>query len=176
MKFPFFTIGHSNRSVDEFVELLRAAQATLVADIRSFPMSRSNPGYNKDVLPERLASFQVAYEHIAELGGRRGKSKTVPPDVNGFWTHQSFHNYAGYALSKEFRAGLDRLIMLGRAQACVMMCSEAVWWRCHRRIVADHLIARQEEVLHVMGPGRIEPARLSEGAQVTAGDTVIYPR
>lgn len=176
MTLPFFTIGHSTRSIAEFVELLRLGEVAEVVDIRTFPRSRSNPAYNEDVLPGHLASFQIGYAHIAELGGRRGKSKTVSPDVNGFWENQSFQNYADYAMSEPFQRGLERLIGLGRARRCAMMCSEAVWWRCHRRIVADHLLARGEAVFHLMGRDRIEPAKLTEGAQVTAGGGVSYPR
>ena len=161
MKLPFFSVGHSNRTIEEFVQLLRLAEVSMVADIRTFPKSRSNPQFNEDVLPDRLADFHVAYDHIPELGGRRGKSRTVPPEVNGLWDNQSFHNYADYALSGGFRTGLERLIALGRAQRCAMMCSEAVWWRCHRRIVADHLIARGEQVCHLMGRDRIEPATMT---------------
>jgi uncharacterized protein (DUF488 family) len=112
---------------------------------------------------------------MASLGGLRGKARNVAEGVNGFWTNESFHNYADYALSEEFHAGLARLVEQGRERRCAMMCSEAVWWRCHRRIVADHLIARGEAVLHIMGQGRLEPARLTTGAVVRPGGTVVYP-
>ena len=175
MRLPFYTVGHSTRTLEEFVELLRSAEVTLVADIRSVPKSRANPQYNNDTLPESLAAFQVAYEHIAELGGLRGKDKITPPELNGFWKNQSFHNYADYARSESFRTGFDRLLASGRARRCAIMCSEAVWWRCHRRIVADHLIARGESVFHLMGRDKIEPARLTEGARIQAPGGVIYP-
>ena len=176
MTLPFFTIGHSTRSMAEFVDLLRLGEVAEVIDIRTFPRSRSNPNCTADVLPGHLAAFQIAYDHIAGLGGRRGKSKAVAPEVNSLWENQSFHNYADYAMSDAFRQGLERLIALGRSRRCAMMCSEAVWWRCHRRIVADYLLARGEEVFHLMGRDRIEPAQLTEGAQVTADGGVIYPR
>ncbi len=175
MKLPFFTIGHSNRSLEELAGLLKGAEIGLVADIRTIPKSRANPQFNEDTLPGSLAAFDISYEHIAALGGLRGKAKTIPQDVNGFWTNDSFHNYADYALSEEFRAGLDRLIERGRKLRCTVMCSEAVWWRCHRRIVADHLIARGETVFHIMGEGRLEPARLTAGAVVQPGGAVVYP-
>lgn len=175
MKPPFYTVGHSTRTLEEFVELLRVAQVVLVADIRTVPKSRTNPHYNKDGLPGSLAAFQVEYEHITELGGLRGKAKLVPQELNGFWENQSFHNYADYALTESFRAGLDRLIALGRERRCAMMCSEAVWWRCHRRIIADHLIARGESVFHLMGRDKIEPAKLTEGACIAASGSVTYP-
>jgi uncharacterized protein (DUF488 family) len=172
---PFYTVGHSTRSLDEFAELLRAADVSLVADIRTVPKSRSNPQYNRDVLPDNLAAFQIGYEHIAELGGLRSKAKLVSPELNGFWQSQSFHNYADYALTERFAHGLERLIALGRTRCCAMMCSEAVWWRCHRRLVADHLLARGERVLHLMGRDRIEPATLTNGARVQPSGVVIYP-
>lgn len=169
------TIGHSNRSLDEFVKLLSAAEVELVADIRTIPRSRNNPQFNKDALPEALGLHGVAYEHMAELGGRRGKSGEVEPQVNGFWTNTSFHNYADYALSEQFGKGLEQLISTGRQTRTVMMCSEAVWWRCHRRIVSDWLLARGEEVLHVMGVGRLTPATLNAGAVVRPDASVVYP-
>lgn len=175
MKLPFFTIGHSNRSLEEFVGLLRGAEIGLVADIRTIPKSRANPQFNEDTLPGSLAAFEIAYERIATLGGLRGKSKTIAEGVNDFWTNESFHNYADYALSDEFRAGLGRLIEDGRKHRSAMMCSEAVWWRCHRRIVADHLIARGETVFHIIGKGRLEPAHLTAGAVVQSGGEVVYP-
>jgi uncharacterized protein (DUF488 family) len=173
---PFFAIGHSNRSFEGFLELLGGPGIRLVADIRTVPRSRANPQFNKDTLPEALAARGISYEHLASLGGLRGKSRDLPPDLNGFWENESFHNYADYALSEEFDAGLARLIELGRERRCAMMCSEAVWWRCHRRIVADHLIARGEAVIHVMGAGRLEPARLSAGAVVRSDGAVVYPQ
>jgi uncharacterized protein (DUF488 family) len=176
MRLPFYTIGHSTRTLEEFVGLLRVASVGLVVDIRTVPKSRTNPQYNGDTLPGSLAAFQVAYERIAELGGLRGKTRSVPPDTNGFWENQSFHNYADYAMSDGFRLGLDRLVAFGRERRCAVMCSEAVWWRCHRRIVADHLIARGESVFHLMGQDRIETAHLTEGARILPSGMVEYPR
>jgi uncharacterized protein (DUF488 family) len=172
---PFFTVGHSNRSLDAFVALLRGAEIGLVADIRTVPRSRANPQFNTDTLPEALAGFGISYDHVAALGGLRGKARGLSPDVNGFWTNDSFHNYADYALSAPFHAGLEHLVAQGRARRCAMMCSEAVWWRCHRRIVADHLIARGETVFHIVDKGRLEPARLTPGAVVQPGGAVVYP-
>ncbi len=175
MKLPFFTIGHSNRSLETFVELLSGPQVERVVDIRKIPMSRANPQFNKDALAEALAAVQISYEHIAALGGLRGRARTVPPDINGFWTNKSFHNYADYALSAEFHHGLKKLLDDGRERRCAIMCSEAVWWRCHRRIITDYLIARGEKVFHIMGQDRPEPAHLSQGAVVRPDDVVVYP-
>jgi uncharacterized protein (DUF488 family) len=175
VKLPFFTIGHSNRSLEAFIELLTGAHINLVADIRAFPRSRTNPQFNKDTLPGALAAFDISYEHMAALGGLRGKVQTVPQEVNGLWTNESFHNYADYALSAQFHAGLKLLLDEGRKQHCAIMCSEAVWWRCHRRIVADYLLAAGETVLHIMAKGRLEPAELTRGAVIQRGGTVVYP-
>ena len=172
---PFFTIGHSNRSLEAFAGLLRDARVELLVDIRKIPMSRANPQFNADALPAALEPFQVSYEHIAALGGLRGKAPALPADINGFWENKSFHNYADYALSPPFRLGLERQIEAGRQRRSAIMCSEAVWWRCHRRIVADYLIADGQTVFHIMGPDRIEPARLTAGAVVQPDRTIRYP-
>ena len=170
-----YTIGHSDRSFDAFAGLLGEAGIQRLVDVRAFPMSRTNPQFNQDVLPGELAARGISYEHLAALGGRRHKSKTVPVDVNAFWTHPSFHNYADYALSLEFHAALDHLMAEGREQRCAVMCSEAVWWRCHRRIITDYLLARGVAVIHILGHGHLEPARLTEGARPRPDSTVIYP-
>ena len=144
-------------------------------DVRTIPRSRFNPQFNKDTLPDVLTDAGISYEHVAALGGRRGKSRDVPPNVNAFWTHQSFHSYADYALSPQFREGLNHLIEEGRQRRCAIMCSEAVWWRCHRRIITDHLLARGEHVIHIMAPGSAESASLTPGAVVRPDATVVYP-
>lgn len=164
MAFPFYTIGHSTRSIDAFVGLLREADVRLVADVRTIPRSRTNPQYNEDVLPETLADFQIAYQHIAALGGLRGHKRDIPETVNAFWQNQSFHNYADYALSESFRAGLTHLRDLGHGTTCAIMCAEAVWWRCHRRIIADYLLAAGETVFHILGARHIDPAHITEAA------------
>lgn len=172
---PFFTIGHSNRSLEDFISLLRESTIERLVDVRTIPRSRFNPQFNTDTLPASLALVEVEYEHLPALGGRRGKDRTVSPEINAFWTHESFHNYADYALSAAFRVGLEHLIDEGRGQRCAIMCSEAVWWRCHRRIITDCLLAREESVIHIMAPGRAEPARLTPGAVVRPDKTIVYP-
>lgn len=175
MTLPFFTVGHSTRTIGEFIALLRVAQVALVVDIRTVRRSRTNPQFDAAVLPASLAAEGIGCEAIAGLGGLRGKSKTVPADVNGYWDNQSFHNYADHALSADFRDGLERLIALGCARRTAIMCSEAVWWRCHRRIVSDWLLARGEEVFHLMAHDRIEPAHLNRAARVDPAGAVRYP-
>jgi uncharacterized protein (DUF488 family) len=173
--FPFFTIGHSSRGFVEFVELLRDAQIQCVVDVRAFPRSRTHPQFNESTLPDALLPFDVSYEHMADLGGRRRASGLVPPETNGLWENQSFHNYADYAFTEPFHAGLEHLIALGRTRRCVIMCSEAVWWRCHRRIISDYLIARNEPVFHIIGKGQVGAAQLTLGAAITSARTVTYP-
>ena len=151
MALPFFTIGHSTRALSELVDLLQSQQVRLLVDVRTVPRSRSNPQYNRDALPTSLAQYLIGYEHIAALGGLRGKKQDVAPGANAFWQNQSFHNYADYALSDAFHAGLARLRELGHERRCAIMCAEAVWWRCHRRIIADYLIAAGETVFHILG-------------------------
>lgn len=172
---PFYTIGHSTRSVDEFVQMLHSAGITLVADVRSVPRSRTNPQYNRDVLPEALALSQIGYEHVAALGGLRGRERNVPPEVNAFWQNKSFHNYADYAIGDEFHAGLARLRALGRTQCCAIMCAEALWWRCHRRIIADYLLAEGDGVFHILGPGHVEAADMTKAARPDAPGILTYP-
>lgn len=174
MALPFFTIGHSTRSIADFVELLRLGRVEHVIDVRTVPRSRTNPQYNEDALGQALAEYQIFHGRIAALGGLRSRVREIPPEVNGWWQNRSFHNYADHALSEEFRQGLEELVILGRERRTAVMCSEAVWWRCHRRLVADHLIARGEEVFHLMDPGRAEPARLTAGASIEGG-VVTYP-
>lgn len=172
---PFFTIGHSNRSIETFVSLLREALVELLIDIRRFPMSRANPQFDATPLLETLASYQISYEYIASLGGRRNKSMTVQAEVNGYWENQSFHNYADYALSASFHAGFRRLLGDGHKSRSVIMCSEAVWWRCHRRIVADYLLAQGETVFHLMSENHLEVAQLTSGAVIRPDKSVVYP-
>jgi len=171
---PVYTVGHSTRSIAEFVELLKAGRVELVVDIRSTPRSRTNPQFNLDALPEALSTWQIGHKRIVELGGRRTKSKIVPPEVNGFWINQSFHNYADYAPSDEFRVGFSRLTELSSERRCAIMCSEAVWWRCHRRFVADYLLHDGMDVFHLMGAARVDVAKMNTAARAD-GASLVYP-
>lgn len=173
-RLPIHTIGHSTLSIDAFAERLRAGEVTRVIDIRSITRSRTNPQFNEATLPASLAPFGIGYEPIAALGGRRHLQRDVPPEVNGFWDNRAFHNYADYALHPAFLEGLHTLREKGQRERVAIMCAEAVWWRCHRRIVADWLLAADEDVRHIMAK-RIEDARLNPGAQVGADGVVTYP-
>lgn len=171
----FFTIGHSTRTIAEFVALLQESRVDCVVDVRSMPRSRTNPQFNGDSLPEALAPWQIGYEHIAALGGLRGKARNAGPSPNGYWRVRSFRNYADYALTAPFAVGLTRLEALGTRHRCAIMCAEAVWWRCHRRIIADYLLSQGAQVMHILGPSHVEEARLTPGAAVCREGGIIYP-
>ena len=171
---PVYTIGHSTRTIAEFADLLRRARVNLVVDVRTIPRSRTNPHYNLDRLGEELASYQIGHCRIDALGGLRKRSPGVPDGINGFWQNRSFHNYADYALSDEFASGLAELIQVAETGRPAIMCAEAVWWRCHRRIIADYLLARGLQVHHLMAAGRVEPAKLTQGA-IPADGKMVYP-
>jgi uncharacterized protein (DUF488 family) len=170
-----FTIGHSNRTLEELVSLLHEAGVELLVDVRSIPRSRAMPQFNIETLPAALAAAGIRYEHLGALGGRRHHRKGTPPSQNTYWRVTAFRNYADYAETDEFRAGLDALRALARDARCAIMCAEAVWWRCHRRIVADYLLAGGTCVEHIMGKGHIVPATITPGAIVLANGTLRYP-
>lgn len=171
----FFTIGHSTRTIVEFVDLLRESRVDFVADVRSMPRSRTNPHFNGESLPETLVPWQIGYEHIAALGGLRGESANVEPSPNAYWRVRGFRNYADYALTKPFAAGLARLRQLGARHRCAIMCAEAVWWRCHRRIITDYLLSESERVMHILGTAHVDGASLTPGAVCCSDGTIRYP-
>jgi uncharacterized protein (DUF488 family) len=171
----FTTIGHSTRSLDEFLDMLRNAQVDLLIDVRSFPRSRTNPVFNIDRLPDDLAQVQIGYRHCPALGGRRAKQLGVDENLNAMWRVQSFHNYADYALGDAFAAAFDEIVHLGRSQRLALMCSEAVWWRCHRRIISDYLLLNGHAVDHLMALGQTGHAVPTHGSQRTAQGKVLYP-
>ncbi|MCK1626789.1 DUF488 domain-containing protein [Bradyrhizobium sp. 160] len=170
-----FTIGHSTRSLHEFVSLLRPQEVRLVVDVRSVPRSLSNPQYNAARLARALSELDIGYEHIPGLGGLRGKRRDVAATVNSFWKNRSFHNFADYAMSDEFRCGLAKLRKLGHCTTSAIMCAEAVWWRCHRRIIADYLITEGETVFHILANNQVVQASLTRGAVLLPDGTLHYP-
>jgi uncharacterized protein (DUF488 family) len=169
------TIGHSTRTIAELVYLLREAAVRTVVDVRALPRSRTNPQFNIEVLPPSLAEFGITYQHIAELGGRRHRRHDAPPSPNTFWRNEAFRNYADYALTGEFAAGFDRLRYLAESSSCAIMCAEAVWWRCHRRIISDYLLVAGFEVLHILGERQINAAALTPGARQLPDGKLLYP-
>lgn len=171
----FYTIGHSTRPLPEFLALLQEAGVRGVADVRAFPHSRVAPHYDGEALREALAAQGMAYRHFARLGGRRGLVHEVDPVTNGFWENRSFHNYADYALGPAFHEGLIALEAFGARGPVAVMCAEAVWWRCHRRIVADYLMAAGCTVFHILGPDTVELARITPDAERGPGGILRYP-
>ena len=167
-----FTIGHSTRPAEEFLELLREHDIKQVVDVRRIPGSNKHPQFNADVLTASLNDAGIGYEHADALAGRRRVSKTVAFEINSWWQNRSFHNYADHALSEEFADALADL--RSNTENVAIMCSEAVWWRCHRRIIADHLLAHGDTVQHILGVAHVDEAHLSEGARIE-GTTVTYP-
>ncbi len=171
----FYTIGHATRPIAEFIELLNAAEVQLVVDVRTAPRSRTNPQFDREALATSLAACAIEYRHIAELGGLRPRQKQIPTSTNAFWENQSFHNYADYAMSRDFQAALDKLRELGHAKRSAIMCAETLWWRCHRRIIADYLLAAGETVFHILGPGHVEAANITPAAKRGSDGVLIYP-
>jgi uncharacterized protein (DUF488 family) len=170
-----YTIGHSTRGADELIETLRAFGVTRLVDIRSIPRSRTNPQFGLQVLPKTLLTAGIAYTHLISLGGRRPKSRLVQEQTNAGWQKRPFHNYADYAMTPPFREGLRELLKLAAHETCAIMCAEAVWWRCHRRIVSDHLLARRVPVIHIFTRQKSEPAALTPFAVVAGRTKVSYP-
>lgn len=168
----FYTIGHSNRSLEDFVSLLQENEIKCLVDVRSCPGSRHCPQFNKKNLIEVLPEQNIRYEHIVNLGGRRKTNKKINPEVNGLWTHRSFHNYADYTLTNDFSDGLNELRKIGKTSKVAYMCSEAVWWRCHRRIITDYLLTSGEQVLHIMGRNKIETATMTKNSVCCDGKPV----
>ncbi len=169
------TIGHSTRVQGELIGLLTEAGVELLIDVRSYPRSRRNPQFDAEVLEAALGEAGIGYEHLKALGGRRGAQKSDAPSPNTAWREAGFRNYADYALTPAFRAGLADLRAAARARPTAIMCAEGHWSQCHRRIIADYLLAAGDRVVHILGPGETEPARLSPHAAPQPDGTVHYP-
>lgn len=167
-----FTIGHSNRPADAFVALLREAGVDLVVDVRAIPKSRANPQFAGDALRQSLMAHGIGYRHLGALGGRRGRGPE--PSPNAYWREAGFRNYADYAMTPPFRAALNALEGLAAERTVAVMCAEAVWWRCHRQIIADYLLADGLDVRHILGPGKIEPARRNAAAERQEEGALVY--
>jgi uncharacterized protein (DUF488 family) len=170
-----FTIGHSTRPIEEFIALLQESAIDLLVDVRAIPGSRHNPQFGGDALRAALAAAGIAYRHMPALGGRRHSRADAAPSPNGLWRNAAFRAYADYALTAPFRAALAELLALARSRRCVIMCAEAVWWRCHRRIITDYLLAAGETVGHIMAPHDVEPAQMTPGAKRMPGGVLTYP-
>ena len=161
-----WTIGHSTRSFEEFALMLHSFNIKLVADIRSYPGSRNFPQFNKEALEISLPQTNIQYVHFKDLGGRR---EVKPDSKNTAWRHTSFRGYADYMETNAFKAGIKQLIKSALQQRIAYMCSEAVWWRCHRSMISDYLKVQGWKVMHIMGVSKAEehpytaPARIVNG-------------
>ncbi len=166
-----FTIGHSTRTLSEFIELLRIFGVTMVVDVRSVPRSRHNPQFNKETLPAALKPEGIGYVHMPDIGGLRRPTKD---SVNTAWRNNSFRGYADYMQTREFVEQLLHLISLAR-QACIsIMCAEALPWRCHRSLIADALVVRNVRVQHIVSQCSLIMHQLTEFAHVE-GTKITYP-
>ena len=169
------TIGHSTRSQEALVALLQDAGVELLIDVRSYPRSRRNPQFDAEALAAALGRAGIGYEHLKALGGRRGPRNGDAPSPNTAWREAGFRNYADYALTPAFRAGLEALRGLARARPTAIMCAEGHWSQCHRQIIADYLLAAGDRVVHILGPGETEPARPSPQAALQPDGSLHYP-
>ncbi len=162
-----WTIGHSTRKIDIFISLLEDNGIKLLADVRSWPGSKRYPQFNKEALAESLNAHGIRYEHFPGLGGRR---KPNPDSRNTAWRNVSFRGYADYMETKEFHKGVERLLDLARETGPVaIMCAEALWWRCHRSLIADYLKVRGIEVVHIVDANKIEPHPFTSAAHLIDG-------
>lgn len=161
-----WTIGHSNRSIEQFLELLASQQIRLLADVRRFPGSRRLPHFNQENLSESLSRAGIEYVHFPELGGRR---KVRADSPNTAWRNEAFRGYADFMMTEEFRAGTERLLNLTRQKRTAIMCAEALWWQCHRSMIADYLKASGHEILHIMSGNKIEEHPFTSAARIVNG-------
>lgn len=165
-----WTIGHSTRTLEELLEMLEYFQIKAVVDIRSYPGSRRYPHFNKENLEVTLPSNDVQYFHIKKLGGRR---KVNIDSKNTAWRHPAFRGYADYMETEEFKEGIQQLEQIAMQQPTAFMCSEAVWWRCHRSMVSDFLKVRGWKVLHIMGIGKDQEHPYTSPARIV-DENLVY--
>ena len=179
-----WTIGHSTRSIDDFISLLKKNEIKLLADVRSLPGSKRYPQFNREALAESLNAHGIRYEHFPELGGRR---KPNADSRNTTWRNASFRGYADYMETEQFHKGVERLLAFARNDGlgsrrndrdgsetvtpwrAAIMCAEAVWWRCHRALISDYLKTRGIEVMHILDANKVEPHPFTSAAHIVDG-------
>ncbi|MCC7198723.1 MAG: DUF488 domain-containing protein [Gammaproteobacteria bacterium] len=166
------TLGHSTRSIAEFLELLSAHGVTRLIDVRTVPRSRRNPQFNAETLPDRLATMNIGYAHAPGLGGFR---RTVPDSANTGWRNLSFRGYADYMQTAEFAENLLSLIELAKQDLVALMCAEVVPWRCHRSLIADALVVRGVATCEIVSPTRLQAHKLTPFARVSGHELISYP-
>jgi len=165
-KLTVWTIGHSTRSIEEFIAILKSFAIEALVDVRSFPGSRRYPHFNKEHLRESLSSEGIEYLHWPELGGRR---RARPDSQNLAWRNESFRGYADYMETENFRAAIEQLVEFASAKRCAIMCAEAVWWRCHRSLISDYLKARGTNVVHIIDAGKSQEHPFTTAARIIDG-------
>lgn len=166
-----FTVGHSTRSIEELLALLTGHGIEVLVDVRRYPGSRRHPQFSRDSLARSLEEAGIRYVHEPDLGGRRAAHPDSPHTA---WRVDAFRGYADHMETPEFKAALERLMRLGDSHAVVILCAEAVPWRCHRRLISDALVARGVEVRHILGAGRTDPHELDSNARVESGGRIVY--
>ena len=162
-----WTVGHSTLPIDDFLGLLKSTRIEALADVRTYPGSRRYPQFNKERLRQSLSEAGIDYLHLPELGGRR---RANPDSMNMAWRNEMFRGYADYMETEEFREGIARLLEIAAARQAAIMCAEAVWWRCHRSLIADYLKAKGSTVLHIIGEGKIEEHPFTTAARIVNGE------
>jgi uncharacterized protein (DUF488 family) len=166
MALTTWTIGHSTRSLDEFLELLRENEIHAIADVRRFPASRRYPHFNEAALQAALSENGIEYLWLPQLGGRRKPAADSP---NTAWRNEAFRGYADYLSTDEFAQGLADLMTLAERRRTAIMCAEAVWWRCHRAIISDVLLSRGHRVMHILGPAKTTEHDFTSAARIVGG-------
>jgi uncharacterized protein (DUF488 family) len=166
-RLSIWTIGHSTQSADEFIATLKSFDIGTLVDVRSFAGSRRYPQFNKENLRASLHDAGIDYLHLPEVGGRR---KAKADSHNVAWRNESFRGYADYMETDGFRAGIDRLSEIADSSGTAIMCAEAVWWRCHRSLIADYLKARGAKVIHILGPNKSEEHPFTSAARIVKGE------
>ena len=172
MELTIWTIGHSTRTLSEFIELLAVHEIKALADVRRFPASHRHPHFDQDALRTSLPEVGVEYVPLLELGGRR---RPHPDSQNTLWRNESFRGYADYMETEGFRAGIERLLELARRKRTAVMCAEAVWWRCHRSLIADYLKAAGVCVRHIIDKTKSELHPYTAAARFRDGTLSYSP-
>ena len=162
-----WTIGHSTRPIEELIEALRSFEIKVLVDVRTYPSSRRYPQFNRDQLKVALAEAGIKYLHFPALGGRRNAR---PDSLNMAWRNKMFRGYADYMETDEFRSGIAGLLEVAQADRTAIMCAEAVWWRCHRSLIADYLKANGVEVTHIMAAEKSEEHPFTSAARIVNGE------
>lgn len=169
-----FTIGHSTRKIEEFISLLKEHNIQLLVDVRRYPGSRRHPQFNKETLAKSLNTTGIEYNHMKDLGGRRDQPNSNSP--NNGWRSKGFRAYADYLNTNEGQKAIKELVKSSKNTTSALMCAEALYWRCHRQLIADALVAREIDVHHILHRGQTHKHTLNAMAQILEDGRIIYPK